>query len=97
MKRALRNPWLEIGFDAYALALESSAVIGLRVLKMAQGGPGTQAEAHRMVSEKVAAAASLQAKALTGGLGATPESASASAIAHYRRIVAANHRRLSQS
>ncbi len=49
-----------------------------------------------MVSEKVAAAASLQAKALTGRLGATPESASASAIAHYRQIVAANHRRLSQ-
>jgi hypothetical protein len=82
--------------DAWMLGLEASVVIGLRTIKIAQGGPAGQAEAERMVREKVEAAAALQAQALTGGLGATPASASAHAIAHYRRKVNANRRRLSR-
>ena len=76
--------------------MEASAVIGLRTLKIAQGGAAGQAEAQRMISEKVEAAAALQARALTGGLGSTPASVSARAIAHYRRKVKANRRRLSK-
>jgi hypothetical protein len=49
-----------------------------------------------MVSEKVDAAIALQARALTGGLGGTPASAAARTIAHYRRKVKANRRRLSK-
>ncbi|HEX5377321.1 MAG TPA: hypothetical protein VFW47_02030 [Phenylobacterium sp.] len=49
-----------------------------------------------MVSEKVAAGASLQAKALSGALGATPASVSARTLAHYRRKVSANRRRLAK-
>ncbi|MGA0600284.1 hypothetical protein ACO2Q3_06210 [Caulobacter sp. KR2-114] len=96
MKRARGNPWLGIGLDAWSLGLEASAVIGLRTLKLAQGGADGRAEAERMVSEKVAAAASLQMRALTGGLGGTPASVSARTIAHYRRKVRANRRRLSK-
>ena len=96
MKRRRRNPWFGIGMDAWRLGLEASAVIGLRTLKMAQGGAAAEAEAKRMVREKVRAAADLQVKAITGGLGATPASASARAVAHYRRKVSANRKRLTK-
>jgi hypothetical protein len=68
--------------------------MGLRAMKIARGGAAGRAEAERMVREKVVAAADLQARALTGGLGVMPASASARAIAHYRRKVSANRRRL---
>jgi hypothetical protein len=96
MGRHRGNPWFGIGLDAWSLGLEASAVMGLRTLKIAQGGPGGQAEAERMVSEKVEAALDLQLRALTGGLGVTPASASARTLAHYRRKVRANRRRLSR-
>ena len=94
MKRARANPWIGIGFDAWRLGLEASTVIGLRTLKIAQGGAAGEAEAQRMVSEKVKAGLALQTVALTGGLGLTPASASARTLAHYRRKVSANRRRL---
>ena len=96
MKRSRANPWFGIGWDAWRLGMEASAVIGLRTLKIAQGGAAGQAEAERMVSEKVQAGVDLQALALTGGLGVTPASASARTLAHYRRRVSANRRRLSK-
>ena len=97
MRRRRGNPWFGIGMDAWRLGLEASAVIGLRTLKIAQGGAAGEAEAKRMVSEKVQAAADLQAQALTGGLGTTPAKASARAVAHYRRKVSANRRRLTKT
>jgi hypothetical protein len=96
MARRQTNRWLGIGFDAWRLGFEASAVMGLRALKIAQGGAAGQAEAERMVSEKVDAAMALQVRALTGGLGATPASATARTIAHYRRRVKANRRRLNK-
>jgi hypothetical protein len=95
MARA-RNPWLRIGFDAWALGLEASSVIGLRTLKIAAGGAAGEAETRRMVSEKVDAAVDLQAKALTGGLGFTGAGVASKTLAHYRRKVRANRRRLSK-
>ena len=88
------NPWLRLGLDAWSLGAESSAVIGLRMMKMAAGGAAAEAEARRMVSEKVEAGLALQAMALTGGLGVTPHGAAAKTVAHYRRKVRANRRRL---
>ena len=97
MARTRGNPWIGIGMDAWSLGLEASTVIGLRTLKIAQGGSGGLAEAERMVSEKVEAAAVLQMRAITGDLGGTPASVSARTIAHYRRKVRANRRRLSKA
>ncbi len=88
------NPWLRLGLDAWSLGAESSAVIGLRMMKMAAGGAAAEAEARRMVSEKVEAGVALQMLALTGGLGVTPHGAAAKTVAHYRRKVRANRRRL---
>ena len=88
------NPWFGIGMNAWALSLEASAVIGLRTMKIAAGGSAGADEANRMVSEKIAAAMSLQTLALTGGLGPTPASAASRTLTHYRRKVRSNRRRL---
>ena len=96
MSRRRGNPWFGIGLDAWRLGVEASAVMGLRAMKIAQGGAGGEAEIERMVSEKAAAAMELQLRALTGGLGLTPASASARTLAHYRRKVRANQRLLSR-
>ena len=96
MKRSRANPWFGIGWDAWRLGMDAGAVIGLRTLKIAQGGEAGRAEAERMVSEKVQAGVALQTLAMTGGLGVTAASASARTLAHYRRRVNANRRRLSK-
>jgi hypothetical protein len=92
--RAKANPWIGIGLDAWRLGLEATAVVGLRTLKIAQGGAPGSAEAELMVREKIAAGIALQAMALRGGLGSTPASACARTLTHYRRKVNANRRRL---
>ncbi len=79
------------------LGLESSSVIGLRMLKVAAGGPAAQAETERMVSEKIASSLSLGASAFSGGLGLDPARAAAHTVAHYRRKVRANQRRLTKA
>ena len=89
-----RNPWLRLGWDAWSLGLEAGAVMGLRTMKIAAGGPAADAEARRMVSEKVDAAAALQTLAMTGALGFTAPQVAGKTLAHYRRKVRANRRRL---
>jgi len=95
--RARANPWVGIGFDAWRLGLEASAVIGLRTWAIAQGGAAGQAESELMISEKIKAGLALQTMALTGRLGTTPATASARTLAHYRRKVSANRRRLTKA
>jgi hypothetical protein len=90
------NPWFGIAFSAWKLGMEASAVIAMRTMKLATGGAAGAAEAQRMVSEKVQAAIDLQAKAMTGRLGLTPETAASRTLAHYRREVRANRRRLAK-
>ena len=91
-----RNPWTAVAFDCWSLAVESSAVIGLRTMKLAMGGSAADAESRRMVSEKLSAGLQLQSRALTGGLGLTPDRAAAITLKHYRRRVRANQRRLTK-
>jgi hypothetical protein len=50
-----------------------------------------------MVAEKVETALALQAVALSGGLGMTPQQAVSKSLKHYRRKVRANRRRLATS
>jgi hypothetical protein len=90
------GPWVGIGLDAWRLGLEASTVIAQRSLMLASGNAAAGAEAQLMVSEKVAAALALQTLALTGGLGANPAQATARTLAHYRRKVRANRRRLAK-
>ena len=91
-----KNPWARLMFDTWSLGLETSAVVTSRAMKLARGGEGAEREARRMVAEKIEAALSLQTLALTGGLGITPQSAARKSLAHYRRRVHANRRRLAK-
>ena len=90
------NPWMKLTMDTWSLGMEASSVIGLRTLKMAAGGQAAQTEAALMINEKIASTLDLQVRALTGGLGITPHGAASKTVAHYRRKVRANRRRLSK-
>lgn len=72
------------------LAMESQQVIGLRLAKLSLGDAAAQAEAHRMVSEKITAAGEAALLLATGG-------STRKVIAGYRRKVRANVRRLSKA
>ena len=80
--------------DAWALGMEASTVVGLRVAKMAMGGAAAGDEAQRMVSEKIQSTLELQAALMTGRLGTTPLAGTQKVLRHYRRKVKANRRRL---
>jgi hypothetical protein len=89
-----RNPWLDLGFNAWMLTLEATTVIGLRTLKIATGGARAAAEMELMSSEKIEAAFALQTMAVSGRLGTTAPTAASRILTHYRRKVRANRRRL---
>jgi hypothetical protein len=86
--------WAMAGWDAWTLGMESSAVIGLRVAKIAMGGPDASAEANRMMLEKLDSAVELQTRLLTGRLGTDPLATTQKTLRHYRRKVKANRKRL---
>jgi hypothetical protein len=81
--------WLGLGFDVLQLHAEAQRVIGLRMIKLAQGGPAAQAEAHRMVAEKTAAMAEAAFTLASGGSAKT-------VMRRYRTHVRANTRRLTR-
>lgn len=91
-----KNPWLRLGFNIWALGIDASAVIALRSLKILSKSAAGKAEARRMINEKIQAGLALQSAALTGSLGLTPHGAASKTVAHYRRKVRANRRRLTK-
>jgi hypothetical protein len=92
----VKNPWTRLLFDTWSLGLETSAVVASRTMKIAPGGRAAKTEMRRMVAEKIEAALSLQALAITGGLGTSAQSAAQTALRNYRRRVRANRRRLAR-
>jgi len=80
-----KNPWLNM----MMLAAESQQVIALRMMKLAAGGKGAEAETQLMLSEKMTAATQAGVKLMAGG-------SSDSVVSDYRRKVRANIRRLSK-
>jgi hypothetical protein len=69
------------------LAVESSGVVALRMMKLMSGGSDALNEAHLMISEKVDAAFEATANLMAGSTG--------DEIVHrYRQRVAANAKRL---
>jgi len=85
------NPWLE----PLRFACEVQAVVSMRLLFLAQGGPQAEKEARLMVAEKVAAFADAEA-ALARALfaGETLVVAAERAYAPVRSRVHANNDRL---
>jgi len=89
--------FFRLSLDPAMLGAEANAVIGLRMMKIAAGGAEANAEVQRMISEKITTAAALQTEAATRFMtGQSPISARG-AVAHYRRKVRANRRRLGKT
>jgi hypothetical protein len=82
-------------FEAAQFGVDSQSVIAMRLMKIASGGPGATTEAHRMVSEKVAAFTEAQGLLMSALMsGKSLDAAAAKAYVPYRRAVRANRRRL---
>ncbi len=82
-------------FDLARLSADAWIVAGLRLGRLAVGGPGAALEVQRMVVEKTAAATEAQfAIGMALATGATERAAARKAISPYRRRVRANRRRL---
>jgi len=88
--------WLRLNLDLMSLGVEASEVMALRMMKLAAGGAAATAEAERMVSEKLQAAAEVQAAAWAAALNGEGHRSPRRALAHYRKKVRANRRRLSR-
>ena len=94
----MTNPytaWASAGLDAWTLGVDASAVIGLRLAKIAVGDAEAGREARLMVAEKMEAAVEIQTGLMTGRFGQTPLSGTQGVLRHYGRKVRANKRRLS--
>jgi hypothetical protein len=81
--------WWKLSQDLIAANLEAHRVIGLRMMKIAEGGPAAHKEASKMFTEKIAA--SVEA-VHTLALGGSPEII----LRRYRAIMRANAKRLSK-
>ena len=80
-------PLLELTFQTILLGMEAHSVIGLRMKRMAAGGPAAIVEANQMVTEKVAALTDAAVTFMSGGSIQT-------VIGRFRTQVLANERRL---
>ena len=81
--------WWKFYSDLASANLEAHRVIGLRLVKLAKGGPSAEREACRMVSEKVLANAEAAATLATGG-------SAEKVLRRYRTIMRANNKRLAK-
>jgi hypothetical protein len=75
-------------YSATMLSIEAQNVIALRMMKLAAGGKHAQAEASRMVTEKIAETMAVAVTLMSGG-------SSHAVVAQVRRRVRSNSRRLS--
>ena len=91
-----RNQWFHAATQVWGASIDAMMVIALRTARIARGGETGAAEARLMVQEKIDAGMELQAKALQGKLGTSPESILAKTVAHYRPKLRANRRRLTK-
>jgi hypothetical protein len=90
------NPWLSLGLTALQVGIEAQSVVALRLLRMAGGGAHAEAEASRMVTEKMLAAEEAQAAATAAMLRGRKGHAVAGKVLNvYKKPVRANRRRLS--
>jgi hypothetical protein len=91
------NPWLALSLNAVQLGIEAQSVIALRMLRFASGGARMEAEASRMVTEKVAAAVEAQTATVLAAVSGRPQHVVANkALNVFKKRVRANRRRLSR-
>jgi hypothetical protein len=91
------NPWLALSAQTALLGWEAQRVIALRLMRIAGGGARGQAEAQRMVTEKLAAAVEAQAVLASSAIeGGSSHRAGKKMLDVYGKRVRANRRRLSR-
>ena len=92
------NEWWALSLRAAQLGLEAQGVIALRLMRLMGQGSGSQIEARRMVTEKVAALAEAQATAAAAALkGGKSHRVVKKVLRVYKKRVRANRRRLTRS
>jgi hypothetical protein len=91
------NAWCALSLQTAWLGLEAQNVIALRLMRMAVQRPGSQAEARRIVTEKVAALSEAQAAAATAVIkGDKSHRVAKKVLGVYKKRVRANRRRLTK-
>ncbi|MDB5418458.1 MAG: hypothetical protein JWP50_1877 [Phenylobacterium sp.] len=94
--RSIYGDWLNLAVDGWRLAAESQTVIALRMMKLAAGDGAAAAEAQLMIHEKILAAGEAQSQMIADAMTGSAHLAPRRALAHYRRKVRANRRRLTR-
>jgi hypothetical protein len=90
-------PRLVLGFKAWQVGVEAQSVVALRMMRLAAGGARAEAEASRMVVEKVLAAGEAQAAIVAAATrGDKDHVVAGKALNVYRKRVRKNRRRLSR-
>jgi hypothetical protein len=91
------NAWCALSLQTVRLGWEAQNVIALRLMRMAAQRPGSQAEARRMVTEKVAALTEAQVAAATAVIkGGKSQRIAKKVLGVYKNRVRANKRRLTK-
>lgn len=90
------DDWVRTSLEVWALGIESWTVATMRLMRIAQGGPGAVRESQLMITEKIEAAAELQSKLAASMMSATPLGSTKRSVRHYRGKVAHNRRRLTR-
>jgi hypothetical protein len=91
------NPWISVGMKVWQIGFEAQSVIALRMLRLAAGGTRAEAEASRMVTEKILAAGEAQMTAAASAMrGHKKHVIAGKALNAYSKRVRANRRRLSR-
>lgn len=81
-------------FDAALLAMEAQQVIGLRLMKLAFGGPEVGAEVQQMIEEKMSATATAATMMTAAAMQGRPDRGAQDVVRMLRKTVRANRRRL---
>jgi hypothetical protein len=83
------NPWWKYSRDLALAGFEAQRVIALRMMKLAGGGAVADAEARKIVTEKLVASAEAATTLAKGG-------SAQKVLRRYRAIMRANERRLTR-
>jgi hypothetical protein len=92
------NTWCALSLQATRLGWEAQSVIALRMMRLATQSAGSQTEARRMVTEKVAAFAEAQAGAAGAAIkGGKNHRVAKKVLGVCKKRVRANRRRLKRA
>jgi hypothetical protein len=91
------NAWCSLSMQAARLAWEAQSVVALRCMRIAADAiRGRQSEAHRMVTEKIAALAEAQVAAATAAVEGGSRQVTRKVLGVYKKRVHRNKRRLTK-